>query len=633
MPTPNLGLTIPVHNAPGTTWEPEIDADLNLIDAAVGANTTAIAAEAVRAEAAETGLATSVATETTRAEGVESTLATKASLATVATSGKYTDLTSLPTLGTAAAHAATDFDANGAASSVQSTLTTALTAEITRAEAAESTLTTAVAGKQATLGFTPENVANKAVANGYPSLDSTVHIPINQLPAAVQGAMSYIGVWNAATNSPAIASGAGIKGNFYKVSVAGSTTIDGNATWHVGDLLIFDGTTWDKVDNYEAVTSVVGRTGAITLAESDITGLTTNLGTLTTGLAAEISRAESAESTLTTNLAAEVTRAVGVEATLAPIDNPSFNRPVGIDVSTPDQALSLDGGDSISWMVTTGGGVSASDTGISRSDVATVAIGNGNPGDASGRLECDTVSANTYEGIPTIPSESTTTPLVNGTATIGATGTFADGAHVHPTDISRAPLANPNFNASSGTGLTVSGGVNLSTALFCNPDSTKFTQVVIQSMKSTDGLVGTSPLIVKDPSGNITTAFRGDGVCYSNAFSTTDNTSAAISIGYGSAGLALNYNMGVQWAPSSGGAWWATKDTSLSRTAAGIVAVGNGTIGDYSGTLKAAKLNLALTTPASSSATGNAGDMVYSATYIYICTATNTWKRVALSTF
>lgn len=37
--------------------------------------------------------------------------------------------------------------------------------------------------------------------------------------------------------------------------------------------------------------------------------------------------------------------------------------------------------------------------------------------------------------------------------------------------------------------------------------------------------------------------------------------------------------------------------------------------------------------PSSSSDTGSAGDMRFDADYMYICTATNTWKRIALSTF
>jgi hypothetical protein len=36
-------------------------------------------------------------------------------------------------------------------------------------------------------------------------------------------------------------------------------------------------------------------------------------------------------------------------------------------------------------------------------------------------------------------------------------------------------------------------------------------------------------------------------------------------------------------------------------------------------------------TPASSSATGNVGEICWDANYIYVCTATNTWRRVAIN--
>jgi hypothetical protein len=38
-------------------------------------------------------------------------------------------------------------------------------------------------------------------------------------------------------------------------------------------------------------------------------------------------------------------------------------------------------------------------------------------------------------------------------------------------------------------------------------------------------------------------------------------------------------------------------------------------------------------TPASASATGNAGDICWDADYVYVCVATDTWKRSALSTW
>ena len=38
-------------------------------------------------------------------------------------------------------------------------------------------------------------------------------------------------------------------------------------------------------------------------------------------------------------------------------------------------------------------------------------------------------------------------------------------------------------------------------------------------------------------------------------------------------------------------------------------------------------------TPASASATGTAGTIVYDTSYLYVCIATDTWKRVAIATW
>ena len=51
--------------------------------------------------------------------------------------------------------------------------------------AAINELVTALAGKQPSLGYTPENTSNKGAANGYASLDSGGKVPTSQLPSFV----------------------------------------------------------------------------------------------------------------------------------------------------------------------------------------------------------------------------------------------------------------------------------------------------------------------------------------------------------------------------------------------------------------------------------------------------------------
>lgn len=111
-------------------------------------------------------------------------------------------------------------------------------------------------------------------ANGAATLDSGGKVPTSQLPDSVLGQLEYQGTWNASTNTPTLAvpPASTTKGDYYVVSTAG--TFD-SKTFAVGDWIISDGTQWDKVDNTDAVTSVAGRIGAVTLAQADITGLTT----------------------------------------------------------------------------------------------------------------------------------------------------------------------------------------------------------------------------------------------------------------------------------------------------------------------------------------------------------------------
>lgn len=129
---------------------------------------------------------------------------------------------------------------------------------------------TAAAGNDARFA-SAEQSANKGQPSGYAALDGTGRVPTAQLPASLQGALNYQGVWNAATNSPALTSSSGTKGSYYTVSTAGSAVLDGISQWNVGDHAAFNGTVWEKLDGIASeVISVSGRTGAVVLAAADI---------------------------------------------------------------------------------------------------------------------------------------------------------------------------------------------------------------------------------------------------------------------------------------------------------------------------------------------------------------------------
>ena len=89
------------------------------------------------------------------------------------------------------------------------------------------------------------------------------------------GAVSYQGTWNASTNTPTLASSVGNQGNYYVVSVAGSTNLNGITDWQIGDWAIFNGSVWQKVDNTDAVSSVNGQTGTVVLTAANV-GATPN---------------------------------------------------------------------------------------------------------------------------------------------------------------------------------------------------------------------------------------------------------------------------------------------------------------------------------------------------------------------
>ena len=86
----------------------------------------------------------------------------------------------------------------------------------------------------------------------------------------VVGALVYKGTWDAATNTPTLTSGVGNKGDYYYVSVAGSTNLDGITDWQIGDYAVFNGTVWQKIDNTDAVVSVNGQTGIVVLTAANV---------------------------------------------------------------------------------------------------------------------------------------------------------------------------------------------------------------------------------------------------------------------------------------------------------------------------------------------------------------------------
>lgn len=71
-------------------------------------------------------------------------------------------------------------------------------------------------------------------------------VPPSAAEAEAIDVAAFQGDWDAATNTPTLASGVGTLGHVYTVSVAGSTALDGLSSWSVGDYLMYDGSAWLK---------------------------------------------------------------------------------------------------------------------------------------------------------------------------------------------------------------------------------------------------------------------------------------------------------------------------------------------------------------------------------------------------
>lgn len=123
-----------------------------------------------------------------------------------------------------------------------------------------------------------EPLTAKGQANGYAPLDSEARIPLANMPESFAGGLTYQGGWNASTNDPELLSSTGTTGHYYIVTTAGATTLDGISTWNIGDEVVFNGSTWERVAYTATVVSVAGKSGVVTLDSGDVglDGILTN---------------------------------------------------------------------------------------------------------------------------------------------------------------------------------------------------------------------------------------------------------------------------------------------------------------------------------------------------------------------
>lgn len=111
--------------------------------------------------------------------------------------------------------------------------------------------------------------------SGLATLDANGKLPVAQLPTS---AMEYKGAYDATTHDPALADGAGDAGDMYRVSVAGSHDFgSGSISLSIGDVIIYNGSIWEKIPGSDLVISVNGQTGPVSLDSDDISEGSSNL--------------------------------------------------------------------------------------------------------------------------------------------------------------------------------------------------------------------------------------------------------------------------------------------------------------------------------------------------------------------
>lgn len=76
-----------------------------------------------------------------------------------------------------------------------------------------------------------------------------------KVAGGTEGGLTYRGAWDAENNEPDLIDATPSNSDYYVVSIAGDTNLDGITDWNLGDWAIYNGDFWEKINNSGIVTS------------------------------------------------------------------------------------------------------------------------------------------------------------------------------------------------------------------------------------------------------------------------------------------------------------------------------------------------------------------------------------------